>query len=103
VPKGGYLYMNDLLNDDTWHHVAVVVEEAAQPNLHDHVRLYKDGEPATIHDIGLLDLFPLDTGTELDVRIGRGFRGLMDDVRIYDRPLSAQEISALFRVRRESR
>jgi hypothetical protein len=103
VPKGGYLYMNDQLNDDAWHHVAVVVEEAEAPNLHDHVRLYQDGEPATIHDIGLLDLWPLNTGKELDVRIGRGFRGLMDDVRIYDRPLSAKEISALYQIKRKSR
>ena len=95
TPGGGYLYMNDPVNDDAWHHVAVVVEEAERPNLHDHVKLYKDGQPATIHDIGLLDLWPIDTGEALDVRMGRGFNGLIDDVRIYDRPLSGDEIKAL--------
>jgi len=30
------------------------------------------------------------------VEIGRGFNGLIDDVRIYDRALSAEEIEALF-------
>jgi len=94
-PGGGYLYMNDPVNDDAWHHVAVVVVEAERPNLHDHVKLYKDGEPAAIHDIGLLDLWPIDTGDTLDVRMGRGFNGLIDDVRIYDRALSGDEIKAL--------
>jgi len=95
MPSGGYLYMNDPVNDDAWHHVAVVVEEAERPNLHDNVKLYKDGEPATIHDIGLLDLWPVDTGDKLDLRIGRRFNGLIDEVRLYDRALSGDEIKAL--------
>jgi len=76
--------------------VAVVVEEAELPNLYDNVKLYKDGIPAVIHDIGLLDLWPIDTGNELDVRIGPKFKGLIDDIRIYDRPLSDDEMKVLF-------
>ncbi len=98
-PNGGYLYINEETDDDEWHHVAAVVEEAELPNLHDDVKLYKDGEPAEIHDIGLLDLWPIDTGSDLDVRIGRRFKGLIDDVRIYDRPLSEDEINALFKLK----
>ena len=90
---------NDPVHDDKWHHVAAVVVEAELPNLHDDVKLYKDGVPADIHDIGLLDLWPLETGDELNVRIGRRFKGLIDDLRIYDRPLSDDEINALFKLR----
>jgi len=96
TPHGGYYYMNDAINDDKWHHMAVVVVEAELPNLHDDVRLYKDGTLAEIHDIGLLDLWPIETGNKLDVTIGRGFKGLIDDVRIYDRALSEDEIKAIF-------
>ena len=96
APKGGYLYMNPAINNDAWHHVAAVMVEAKLPNLHDHVRLYLDGEPAPIHDIGLLDLWPIDTGSDRDVRIGKGFSGLVDDMRIYDRALSGEEVKALF-------
>jgi len=96
TPFGGYLYINDVVHDDKWHHVATVVREAELPNLHDDVKLYKDGTPAEIHDIGLLDLWPIETGSKLDVRIGRRFKGLIDDVRIYDRALSEDEIKALF-------
>jgi len=98
TPNGGYLYINAETDDDEWHHVAAVVREAELPNLHDDVKLYLDGIPAEIHDIGLLDLWPLETGNELDVRIGGGYRGLLDDVRIYDRPLSDEEINALFKL-----
>jgi hypothetical protein len=76
--------------------MAVVVVEAELPNLHDDVRLYKDGTLAEIHDIGLLDLWPIETGNKLNVTIGRRFKGLVDDVRIYDRPLSEDEIKAIF-------
>ena len=93
---GGYYYINDAIHDDKWHHMAVVVVEAELPNLHDDVRLYKDGTLAEIHDIGLLDLWPIETGNELNVTIGRRFKGLIDDVRIYDRPLSEDEIKAIF-------
>jgi len=97
TPSGGYLYINDQINDDRWHHVAAVVVEGDPPNLHDHVNLYLDGELAKIHDIGLLDLWPVDTGSQIDVTIGRGFDGALDEVRIYDRALSDEEVRALFR------
>jgi hypothetical protein len=72
------------------------VDDVELPNLHDDVRLYQDGELAEIDDIGLLDLWPINTGSKLDVRIGRRFEGLLDDVRIYDRPLSEDEVKTLF-------
>jgi len=96
TPNGGYLYSSSQAHDDAWHHVVVVVDDVELPNLHDDVRLYQDGELAEIHDIGLLDLWPINTGSKLDVRIGRRFEGLLDDVRIYDRPLSEDEVKALF-------
>jgi len=96
TPKGGYLYMNEAVDDNEWHHIAGVVQEAELPNLHDDVTLYLDGEVAEIHDIGLLDLWPLETGSDLNVQIGQGFKGLLDDLRIYSRALSDEEIKVLF-------
>lgn len=100
TPDGGYLYMKEYVNDNKWHHIGVVVletpEDSAGPNLHDHVKLYLDGEPAIIDDIGLLDLWPLITGNKIDVRIGRGYIGLIDELRLYDRPLSGDEVKAIF-------
>jgi len=98
TPHGGYLYMNRETHDDEWHHVAAVVRDADLPNLYDDVTLYLDGSVAEIHDIGLLDLWPLETGNELNVRIGQRFKGCLDDLRIYDRALSDDEIQVLFRL-----
>ncbi|MCK4958117.1 MAG: hypothetical protein KAT00_01930 [Planctomycetes bacterium] len=72
-----------------------MVGEAEWPNLHDDVTLYKDGVVTEIHDIGLLDLWPIVTGSDLDVRIGIGLRGAIDDICIYDRALSKEEVLAL--------
>ena len=92
-------YMNPETHDGEWHHVAIVLAAAEAPNLHDHAALYKDGALAEIHAIGLLDMFPIATGSEIDVRIGARFEGALDDVRIYDRVLAAEEIKALFELR----
>lgn len=96
-PKGGYYYMKEPVHDDAWHHVAVVVSAGDPPNLHDSVTLYRDGEEATVADIGLLDLWPIDTGAQLDVQIGRRFKGALDELRIYSRALSEEQIKALFK------
>ncbi len=60
TPSGGYYYMNDEVHDDKWHHVAIVLLEAELPNLHDDVRLYKDGELAEIHELANLVELPLE-------------------------------------------
>jgi hypothetical protein len=96
TPGGGYLYMKPGLDDNAWHHLVAVVRDAALPNLHDDVKLYKDGGPAEIDDIGLLDLWPVETGQTEDVRIGRRWKGLIRDLRIYDRALSDREVETLF-------
>lgn len=96
TPYGGYYYMKEYTKDDKWHHVAVVIMEADLPNIYDDVRLYLDGEVAEIDDIGLLGLLPIETGDELDVRIGGGYEGLIDDVRIYDRALTIDEVKAIY-------
>ena len=98
TPNGGYYYMADDVHDDAWHHVAAVVRKAELPNLHDDVTVYLDGKIAEVHRIGLLDLWPIETGAELEVAIGKRFKGSIDDLRIYSRALSDEEIQTLFRL-----
>ncbi len=82
------------LLDDEWHHVAATVPQAGTMT---DVRLYADGGDVT-------GVSTAETGfnikADLDVRIGMGgptggrfFKGLIDDVRIYNRVLSAGEIA----------
>jgi len=94
----GNLRGNTAVNDGEWHHGALVVNEGANlrvPN----TLLYVDGvEDSTFS--GSDNTYNL--GSRTDVSIGRRatsndrfFNGLIDDVRIYDRALAAEEIAVL--------
>jgi len=98
--SGGYLYGTTVLTDNRWHHIAVVLPDAPTPTVGD-IRLYVDGQPETVGQVNTPGL-TIDTAATEDVRIGvygigtpRYFKGLIDDVRVYDRALSAWEISKL--------
>jgi hypothetical protein len=84
------------LRDDEWHHVAATIPEGAA--IMD-VTLYVDGANVTPPSTApvAFNLTP-----DLDVRIGMGgptggrfLTGAVDDVRIYDRVLSLEEVASL--------
>lgn len=84
--------------DDEWHHVAVVFANDETPNIEDIV-FYIDGE---FDDLSLLGNTEVNTSGENTVRIGasrtlagRGFTGLLDDVRIYNRALDQDEVKSV--------
>jgi len=94
---GGIIVGSTVVCDGAWHHVAVVLENDGSPNVND-VLLYVDGVlevPSSVGDE------VVDTVLVPDVRIGvwgvanRYFEGLIDEVRIYDRALTADEIATL--------
>ncbi len=98
------------IKPDSWHHVAMVVDDGAKQ-----MHLYVDGEPVRTSPKSyagkLLDLDE-EAGKSYvagEYYIGsskpdqgagsfytRHFRGMIDDVRIYNRALSASEIQNLF-------
>ena len=97
--SGGYIYGTTPVNDGCWHHVAVVLNSDITPDISE-VSLYVDGQLETIS--GVADE-PIDTASAQDVAIGvytttatRYFKGLMDEVRIYDRALSPDEVEQLY-------
>lgn len=77
--------------DDAWHAVALVVA----PN--GAMRLYRDGFAVATLGLGAYPPFqnrlPLMIGGD---NSGGGFSGSLDEVRIYNRPLEAPEIKALY-------
>ncbi len=95
---GGAIVGSTLVGDGEWHHVAVVVENDGSPNINE-VRLYVDGlldDPSFNASDRMID-----TLAGPDVTIGQFaggllfFEGTIDEVRIYDRPLIAEEIAGL--------
>ena len=79
-----------------WHHIVLVITESELPNLHDNVHIFVDGKVAEVDDIGLLDLLPIETAKDADVRLGSGFEGVLDDVRIYSRALVLDEAKTIY-------
>ncbi|HRT51273.1 MAG TPA: lamin tail domain-containing protein [Anaerohalosphaeraceae bacterium] len=91
---GGYVLGTQTLADGKWHHIAVTM---AGP-MTDDIRLYVDGRPETISDFKSL---LVNTASGSDVGIGSNidmpnyFKGLLDNVLIYDRALTADEVALL--------
>jgi len=92
---GGYIKTTGLeLRDGTWHHVAAILPEGVSDV--GQVELYVDGIKIT--DTASSNRL-IDTAYYYNVKIGyynepaRYFNGLIDDVRIYNRALSQDEIA----------
>jgi hypothetical protein len=95
---GGNVQGNTTLNDDNWHHVALTLVRGATASYPD-VTLWLDGIDNTRASTDP-DAFSIKAG--VDMAIGyrataadRYFLGAIDDVRLYDRALSAEEIAWL--------
>ncbi|MHC4117739.1 MAG: LamG-like jellyroll fold domain-containing protein [Planctomycetota bacterium] len=96
----GYHYGTTSVNDDEWHHVAVVLEDDGSPNITE-VKLFVDG----VRDADNADMAdePIDTIEDMNVTIGqnphnlnsRAYDGLLDEIRVYDRALTEAEIQAV--------
>ena len=97
--QGGNIIGTTLINDDNWHHIAVALENDGSPDISE-AQLYVDGQRETIS--AFVDE-PVNTSGDQDVAIGvfmrnqiRYFQGLIDEVRIYNYPLTATEIQDIY-------
>ncbi len=89
-PTGGNLDATTLVNTDTWRHVALVYDGAYKI-------IYIDGiEDARVASTGRINVsaYNLYIGANSQ-QTGRDLKGVVDDVRIYSRPLSAGEVTGL--------
>ncbi|HPO70615.1 MAG TPA: lamin tail domain-containing protein [Anaerohalosphaeraceae bacterium] len=94
----GYIYGTTPVADNQWHHVAVVLIDDGSPDISEAI-LYVDGKAETT--FGGIQARAVNTAAVSDVLIGVNlngtvfFQGLMDDLRIYSRALTADEIAAM--------
>ena len=95
--NGGYQVGNIDVRDDQWHHVAAVLPDDGSPDVNE-ISLYVDGFQESIS--AQLDE-PINTAAGV-VRIGqspwgtRPFTGRIDDVRIYDKAFTRDEMRQIF-------
>lgn len=95
-----YIRGNTVLTGGQWRHVAVVLIDDGSPTV-DELKLCVDGiQESMYYNVAM----PIDTDSSDDVEIGTAkiagvnsfyFKGLLDEVRIYDRALTDGEIAAL--------
>jgi hypothetical protein len=83
------------LRDGQFHHVALTLDRHSTKG----GKLYVDGRPvltfdATTSNGNLANTEPLLIGTHPDTTLHAGFKGLIEDVRLYSRALSPDEIEA---------
>lgn len=101
---GGMAIGSTDLRDDQWHHVAVVLYPAANPDFGKHVLLFLNGEvePVSRRALGVIDTSTQDAshgvwlGRNITASANTGhggfFRGALDEVYIFDAALSQREI-----------
>jgi len=91
----GPLESESVITDVQWHHIGLVYDLTAMKR-----RLYVDGAEVVVdagYVGGVQSSGGLYIGAGQDLGTGTFFSGLIDDVRIYDAALSAEEIEALTR------
>jgi hypothetical protein len=97
-----YIQTNITVTDNQWHHVAAVLVDDGTPNVNE-IKLYVDG---LLQAVTVSSAQAINTAIASDVLLGacdnagaKGFyfNGLMDEVRIYDRSVTAAEIQAIYR------
>ena len=89
------------ISDGQWHHIVFAIVDAGKAE----VSIYMDGEPQEIiaGDVKELDNFvpfvqPIFIGAGNNRgAVSRHFPGVIDEVRIYDRPLTAREVTRNFK------
>lgn len=96
---GGLIVGSTDLRDGQWHHVAAILRNDGSPDAEE-IELYVDGQEEVYSHV---ESGPVNTGTEALSRIGVSvasagglsdfFDGEMDDLRIYERALSANQMA----------
>jgi hypothetical protein len=93
---GGTIISSTSVDNNQWRHIAVILEDDGSPNLNE-ILIYIDGQPVTTYDSDVA----INTVVDEPVSIGvyapdpQYYTGQIDDVRIYNRALSAEEIAKL--------
>jgi len=95
--NGGNVIGSTLVNDNQWHHVACVFSGTSVSD----ITLYVDGEAEVI---GSIANRTINTTSGINLRMSRGvnnryFNGEMDELKVWDKALSATEVAYQYRLK----
>jgi outer membrane protein OmpA-like peptidoglycan-associated protein len=93
------LFSGTMLSPDTWVHVVGIWKRSREMEIYIDGRIDNRGRQ-TGHGINMNSSLSLKIGRQLD-RKNRPFRGHIDEVRIYNRPITAAEVRLLYEMGRD--
>ncbi len=98
----GYALATRLVGDTQWHHIAVVLDPLVPdaPHISD-IRLYVDARPQVVYEIAEGHVSTtasgsLRLGAAFDPNQSQPFRGVLDEVRLYDAALCPANIRQVY-------
>ena len=86
-----YPHLKASVGDSEWHLFAVAYDDKAK-----RIVGWRDGEQIATIDLSTVDPEPLRRAGLTEIQTGEGFVGYLDDLRIYNRPLSDAEIAQIY-------
>ena len=86
-----YPHVKASIGDSEWHLFAVAYDDKAKQ-----IVGWRDGEQIATIDLSKVNMEPLRREGLTEIRTGERFVGYLDDLRIYDRPLSDVEIEQIY-------
>ena len=86
-----YPHVKASVGDSEWHLFAVAYNDKAKQ-----IVGWRDGEQIATIDLSKVDMEPLRREGLTEIHTGEGFVGYLDDLRIYDRPLSDAEVKQIY-------
>ena len=92
-----YPHERAVTGEGEWHHFAVSYDPAKQ-----RIVGWRDGELISTVDLSTAGMEPLRREGLKSIVTGKGFSGLLDEVRIYNRPLDEVEVRAIHAEERSS-
>ena len=86
-----YPHVKATIGDSEWHLFAVAYDDTAKQ-----IVGWRDGEQIATIDLSTVDTEPLRREGLTEIHTGEGFVGFLDDLRIYDKPLTDAEIRRIY-------
>ncbi len=86
-----YPHVKASIGDSEWHLFAVAYDDEAKQ-----IVGWRDGEQIATIDLSTVDIEPLRREGLTDIHTGERFVGFLDDLRIYEKPLTDAEIRQIY-------
>ena len=86
-----YPHVKATIGDSEWHLFAVAYDNTAKQ-----IVGWRDGEQIATIDLSTVDTEPLRREGLTEIHTGEGFVGFLDDLRIYNKPLTNAEICRIY-------